>query len=67
MATLRETKSFIATRSARGVRIAVKGPRAFPKSRVVKAGTFDKMRGMSDLEFDGTCVMDLGIGVFDRR
>jgi len=67
MATLRETENFVAEESARGVRITVKGRRAHPKSRVVKAETFDRMRGMSDSSFDGTCVIDLGVGVFSRR
>lgn len=64
METLRETENFVAVRSARGVRISVKGPGAYPRSRVVRVGTFEAMRGMSDSSFDGTAVLDLGIGVF---
>jgi len=63
---LRETKNFWATKTARGVRITVKERGATPRSRVVRQETFDQMASMSDSEFDGTCVIDLGIGVFAR-
>ncbi len=67
METLRETANFVATKSARGVRIEVKVTGAHPKSRVVRPETFETMRGMSDASFDGTAVLELGIGAFSRR
>ena len=67
MGRLRETENFVAERSARGVRITASRCGAHPKSRVVSERTFEAMRGMSDQSFDGTAVLDLGIGVFSRR
>jgi len=61
---LRETANFIAAHSARGVRITAKDRGASPRSRVIRTETFEAMQSMSDDSFDGTCVMDLGIGVF---
>lgn len=64
---LRETENFVAERSPRGVRISVRVAGAYPRSRVVRAATFEAMRTMSDSSFDGTAVLELGIGVFSRR
>lgn len=62
---LRRTKGFHVYRAAKNrARIIAREPGAQPKSRHVRWRTWLQMEKVSDSEFDGTCVMDLGIGVF---
>ena len=63
---LRQTKWFRATKAKRGVRITAKERNVTPRSRVVSAKTWGQLKAMSDSAFDGSCVLDLGIGVFER-
>ena len=60
---LRRTAHYVATSSARGVRITatVSG---YPRSRVVFRHTWDQLASMSDSSFDGSCVLELGIATF---
>ena len=64
---LRETQGYRATQSARGVRITAKAVRVYPKSRVVSLRVWKQLAGMSDQSFDGSVVLELGIGAFNRR
>ena len=62
---LRRTKGFSAFRAAHGkVRIIPREPRTLPRSRCISQRTWSRMENISDSEFDETCIMDLGIGVF---
>ncbi len=67
-AVLRSTKNFYAVRSPRGVKIVCKVPGVTPKSRVVRLvqDWENYLEGLSDREFEGACVMDFGIAVFQR-
>ena len=64
---LRETSNFVATKAVRGVRITAKERNVTPRARVVRLATWDLLKSVSNDEFDGSCVMDLGIGCFKRR
>jgi hypothetical protein len=64
---LRETANYRAEKSAKGVRIIVKRNGHYPKFRVVKDCTFEALKTMNDASFDGSCVLELGIGTFARR
>ena len=64
---LRQTKWFKVTKAKRGVRITAKERGAAPRSRVISSKTWKQLDAMSDSSFDGTCVLDLGIGVFSRK
>lgn len=64
---IRETANYSATHSAQGVRITTKEKRAYPKSQVVSLRTWKQLAGMSDQSFDGSVVLELGIGAFSRR
>lgn len=66
MNPLRETINCIAHSSSRGVRITIKRPSHYPKSLVVSSKIWSQLERMSDAEFDGSCVLELGIGAFDR-
>lgn len=62
---MRETPGFVAEKSARGVRITAKeSSRA--RSRVVSQRVWEQLSVMSDSSFDGSCVLELGIGTFKR-
>ena len=61
---LRETPGFTATASARGVRITAKECGATPRSRVVSHSIWNQLAGMCDGSFDGSVVLELGVGVF---
>lgn len=63
---LRETDWFIAERSNKGVLISAKDRNARPRSRVVTLATWEQLEQMGDKEFDGSVVLDLGIGVFQK-
>lgn len=64
MKTLRETDNYIVTEAKRGVRVTAKAKGVTPKSRVVGFGAWDYLKTASDSEFDGSCVLELGIGTF---
>jgi hypothetical protein len=64
---LRETPNFVAYSAPGGVRITAKDRRVMPRSRVISQGTWEQLARMRDKEFDGSCILDLGIGVFQRR
>lgn len=67
MTTLRETQGFQATPSARGVRITAKERGVVTQSRVVSHETWRTLASMNDSSFDGTCVLELGIGTWKRK
>ena len=64
---LRRTQSFTAERSPRGVRITAAG-NVIPKARVVRfvEDWHNYLQGLSEDSFNGACVLDYGIGVFQR-
>lgn len=64
--TLRETANFVATRASRGVRITAKAKNVVAQSRVVKETTWEILQTMNDASFDGSCVLELGIGTYRR-
>ena len=64
---LRQIPNYLATPAMRGVRITAKDKRACPKSRVIRQSTWAQLETMSDSEFDGSIVLELGIGCFQRR
>ena len=63
---LRETANYVAEPSKRGVRISVKDKRNTPVFRVVAESTWQVLQQMNDASFDGSCVLELGIGTFVR-
>lgn len=66
MKTLRHTPGYVATVAKRGVKITAKEKGAFPHSRVVPPSTWEQLTRMDDASFDGSCVLELGIGCFKR-
>lgn len=66
MTPLRTTSSYIATRTASGVRITARSTRVLPRTRVVSEAVWLQLAAMSDASFDGSCVLELGIGTFAR-
>lgn len=68
MKPLRETANYVATIAPKGrVRITAKDRKATPRSRVISASLWRQLEPMSDSEFDGSIVLELGIGTFARR
>ena len=65
--TLRMTESYIATKSPRGVRISALDRGVYPKSRVVSMPIWRQLDRMNDSEFDGSIVLELGIGSWTRK
>jgi hypothetical protein len=63
---LRETPNVVARAVGSGVRITAKNDRITPRSVTVSLRTWEQLARMSDAEFDGSCVLDLGIGTFQR-
>lgn len=64
---LRETEWFVATPAKKGVRITAKSPTVTPRSRVVSMATWERLERMSDDSFNGSVIMDLGVGAFSRK
>jgi hypothetical protein len=64
---LRETPGYVVTRAAKGVRITAKEKDVDDRTKVVSFDTWDALKGMSDQSFDGSCLMELGIGAFRRQ
>lgn len=64
MSVLRETAWFRAEKSRRGVRITVKVRGAYPKSRVISDATWAILARMNDDSLNGSCVLELGIGLY---
>ena len=62
---LRETPNFVACATANGVRITTKDHSVTPRSRTIALQMWKRLSPMSDAEFDGSCVLDLGIGIFE--
>jgi hypothetical protein len=64
---LRRTPSFTAERSPQGVRITASG-NVIPKARVVRLveDWQNYLQGLTDGSFNAACVLDYGIGVFQR-
>jgi hypothetical protein len=63
---LRETKNFVAYKLPNGVRIAAKNVAVSPRGTTIKPSTWDILSTMSDSEFDGSVVLELGVGSFRR-
>ena len=61
---LRETKWFKAVESKRGVRITAKEKGALPKTAVVPLRLWKQLVNLHDSEFDGSVVLEIGIGTF---
>jgi hypothetical protein len=64
---LRETPNFVAYAMGNSVRITAKGACVTPRSRMVSLRTWEQLARMTDADFDGSCVLDLGIGTFQAR
>ena len=64
---IRETPGHTAVKCASGVRIMARASGVELKSRVVSMKTWKILESMSDKEFDGSCVLELGIGVFQKK
>jgi len=62
---LRETKNYTATKTARGVRITAKEPSS-KRTMVVSLAIWKQLAPMNDPEFDGSCCLELGIGLFRK-
>lgn len=63
---IRETPNYTVEKSARGYRITAKDAKSTPRSRVVSERLWNQLKGMSDSEFDGSVVLEIGIGTFTR-
>ena len=63
---LRETKGYVATKSARGVRITSKEKGVERPSIVVTLAIWSELQKMNDQNFDGSCCLELGIGAFKK-
>ena len=67
MTLLRETRNYRAHAAKRGVRITAKERGVDRQSRVVSPATWLALTQMDDASFDGSCVLELGIGTWRRR
>lgn len=63
---LRRTNGYTATRTKQGVRIIARERDVTPPSRVVSMATWNALERMDDRSFDGSCVLELGIGAFRK-
>ncbi len=63
---LRETAHYLAVRVNSGVRITAKEKNVQRQSRVVSERTWEALSTMNDASFDGSCVLELGIGTYIR-
>ena len=66
---LRETPHYLAYQrnDGRGVCIRAKAANVLSQQRTVKPSTWNALQRMSDSEFDGSCVLELGIGAIVRN
>lgn len=46
--------------------ISCKLKNCYPRSKTVSQVVWDQLKGMSDKEFEGTCVLELGIGTYQN-
>jgi hypothetical protein len=65
--TLRETDSFKLIRAGGKYRVQAKPSNVTPRSRMIRADTAEELLRYSDESFDGSCVWDLGVGVFEKK
>lgn len=64
---LRQTESFRATETPGGrVKIVCLDKKASPRQRTISGETWAEMARYNTASFDGTCVLDLGIGAFQK-
>lgn len=64
---LRETNWFVAERTRTGVRISAKHSGVTPKSRVVSPQAWELLSSMSDDSFNGTVIMEIGVGTYAKQ
>jgi len=64
---LRETSQYRASQTKRGVRLVAKDKNSTPRRLVVSEKTWQELRSYSDREFDGACVLELGVGTWRRN
>jgi len=63
----RETANFIAfTQKSGSFTVKAKARHVQPRSRVVSMATWQILEALSDAEFDGSCVLELGIGTWQK-
>jgi len=67
MTLTRETPGYACYETKRGVRIIAKDTYAVPGSGVVSYLEWQKLKTLSDSEFDGTVCLELGIGTFSKK
>ena len=69
MKPLRETTNYVATPGKRKgtVCIRAKDKNSLAQQRTVKESTWNQLQRYSDSEFDGACVLELGIGAIVRN
>ena len=66
---LHTTNMFTVFRARRGVLIMLNPDqkRAWPRQRLVSEACWQHLRVMDVQSFNGSCILDLGIGVFANR
>lgn len=62
---IRETEHFHVYRNRRGIRIVAKDKGVEPRSRVIPVNEW-LLNQTSDFEFDGTVVLEIGVGTFRK-
>lgn len=61
---LRRTHHYVAMPARNGVRIRITRPKHVPRERVIDRALWPALRQMTDREFEDTCCLELGIGLF---
>lgn len=65
---LRETEHYIAHQTPKGaVRIVAKDHQATPSSRIIGPCHWQQLKQMTDSEFNGTVVLELGVGTWRKQ
>jgi hypothetical protein len=64
---IRETAAVRLEQEGNRFRLAVKVPRAYPKTRAIKQADVSYLRGLGDSSFDMAAVWDYGLGVFASK
>ncbi|MGH7953254.1 MAG: hypothetical protein ACREFE_15240 [Limisphaerales bacterium] len=62
---IRETEHFRAYRTKNGVRIVAKDKDVEPRSKVIPVNDW-LLNQTNDFEFDGTIVLEIGVGTFQK-
>ena len=62
---IRETDNFSVYRVKRGIRIVAKDKNSVPRSRVIPVNHW-LLNQTSDFEFDGSVVLEIGVGTFRK-